>query len=108
MKKKSIKKPVKIVGDPYWDYHQVISYIENKYQIDTRDCAGKHTGNPDAEYQDFWHWICDRYDINNGSFFELDIADGLDYDGTYPWVKDILTKLLDEFGEPVMYCLAAW
>jgi len=34
-------KPIKIVRDPIYDYHEVIEYIEKKYNIKTRDYANR-------------------------------------------------------------------
>jgi hypothetical protein len=81
-------------------YDEVISYIEEKYKIDTRDYSGmfkdgKH--NPEKEYQDFWHLYCDDI-AGNGSILYMSL--NVDEDHNYPdWAKEILKLIKDEFGE---------
>jgi hypothetical protein len=116
MPRKGIAKPKKHVSEPYWDYHEVAHFINKKYKVDIDNFAGhKYTGKKnDMPYQNFWHWICDFNEIHNGSYFELDLVDGIADEvedekcGTPAWVKEILKMFLDEFEEEVMYFRAVW
>lgn len=128
MKKNNLVKP-QIKSRDYWDYHEVIEYIEAKYGISTRGYIPKcgfteeqlneiHSGTP---YLDFWHWIVDRHEIHNGSIFYLNLLgdyeegrdenDG-DWDGDDEyrprWVREIQKMIFDEFGEGEMEMLTAW
>ena len=67
--------------------------------------------NNGPEYKDFWHWVCDHYEIHNGCFITfsqetLDSYEGHD-DGMPEWVKTIygyyLKEFADENGEVEMY-----
>lgn len=98
-------KPKMIVGNPYWDYFQVIDYIEKKYEISVRDYANKFKHN-----LDFWHWLCDNdvTDSNNGSFFYLQVDRFLKERETPKWVKEILQLIKDEFNVPEMKMWVCW
>lgn len=103
----------------YWVYHEVINYIEQKYDIKTDEYTPKNgftSEHLDARsshdkkhnrkpFLCFWHWIIDNYQIHNGSQFTL-WYDPEDED-TPDWVKEILKMIFDEFepehGEMDMY-----
>lgn len=38
-------------------------------------------------YQDFWHWVVDRYEISNGGIFTMYVADD---------IKEVLADLTDD------------
>lgn len=94
------------------DWHDVESFIEEKYNCCLRDWAGKFhrpegvAYSDDVEYLDFWHVICDMSEIHNGCEFTLSLNPD-DYDperigamgNKTDWVKQILTFIKDEFGE---------
>lgn len=51
--------------------------------------------NPEPEYQNFWHWIIDRYEIHNGceiTFYESEPP-------AKDWQKEIYMRYIEEFGE---------
>lgn len=50
-------------------------------------------------YQDFWHWIVDGHQINNGCIFSLT----MDYKDAYnpSWVNEILKMFHDEFKKHI-------
>lgn len=52
----------------YYDYNKCRNYLEKKYNYDERDYAGKYKNryHEDKPYLDFWHWVCDNFDIHNG------------------------------------------
>lgn len=118
-----MKKPAEKRSEPHWDYHEVIDYIEDKYQITTRGYKPK-SGFPEGEtYLDFWHWITDVSDVHNGCFIYLNLLgdyeegraeDDGDWDGDDEyrprWVREIQKMIYDEFkpegGE--MKCWVAW
>lgn len=103
-----LKKPEKKTSS-YWVYREVIDYIEQKYNIQTRgytpkdgftneqledrsDYDKKYNNKPDL---DFWYWIINNNEINNGCLFTL----YYDPDDEYvpDWVKEILEIIFDEF-----------
>lgn len=100
-----LKKP-KIKTSSYWVYREIIDYIEQKYNVETRDYIPKNGFSSEqlegrSEFDkkrdqkphlDFWSWIIDRYDIHNGSFFTL-----LYDDDSPDWVREILKMIFDEF-----------
>src|SRR6267142_900499 len=103
-----MKKPIMKVSEPYWDYTEVIDYIEKKYSINTRGYTPKNGWTSEQlmnckvgldPYLDFWHWVIERNDhLSNGSFFVLYVDDEMSYPETPEWVKEILQLLKDEFG----------
>lgn len=107
----SMKKPNKKVVKESLDYHEVIKFIEKKYKMDTRDYSGRHNGNPDAAYEDFWHWLIDVHggDIHNGCYSYIPIDALIDstsdeYDesdaaDTPQFVKEILEMIKTEFHD---------
>lgn len=71
----------------HYVYRDIIKYIEDKYEIKTRDYYGRHgskkgkpwagelepcsydPSNPSPPYADFWHWMIDQNDhLTNGSY----------------------------------------
>lgn len=99
MNKPEKKYPVK----PMYDYHEVIDYIEEKYNINTRDYGKKFTkdGNMDNEYLDFWHWLVEHDgSISNGSTSMICIDSILNNEGygepEPDWIKEICKMIKDE------------
>lgn len=88
----------------YYDPDECAKYIEMKHGVKLCDFAGKFTigpdgtrVNPDAPYQDFWHWIADHTGFaGNGSSFWMPLAG--DYE---PWAEDSLwiKQILEWFAE---------
>ena len=80
-----------------YNYHEVIDYIEKKYNIKTRDYAGKFgkDGNTNNEYQDFWHWVLQGNEyITNGSsgiIYVNELSKNISN-----WIKEILQLIKDE------------
>jgi len=102
-----MNKPVQKVSQPYWDYHEVIDYIEKKYNIDTRG----YKREVDGVYRDFWHWIVDMCSIHNGSYFYLDIYGWMtdtDLEYVTEWQQEILKLIYDEFQEEDMRFWVSW
>jgi hypothetical protein len=103
-------KPTKITPEPYWDYREVINYIEKKYNIKTDEYIPKNgftleqlearssydKENNRKPYLCFWHWIIDHYGVHNGSSFTL-YYDDIDDENTPDWVQEILKMIFDEF-----------
>lgn len=94
-------KPRKIVRE-LLDYNDSVDWIEEKYGVKVRDFAGKfakeNVNKKDKDrppYLDFWHWLIDRYQINNGSILNMRV----DYENKeHPeWVNKILKMFHDEF-----------
>lgn len=89
----------------WYDYHEMVDYVEKKYEIKVRDYSNRWGDVHDSkkEYQDFWHWMLDT-SFNNfqrGAPMELDwkwIKD--DWGPSAPeWVNEILDMFIAEFPE---------
>lgn len=96
-------KPTKIIPEPYWDYREVINYIEAKYNIKTDEYTPKNGFTSEQlekygqePYLCFWHWIVDHHNVHNGSSFTL-YYDDIDDENTPDWVQEILKVIFDEF-----------
>lgn len=132
-----MKKPKPKVSEPFWDYHEVIDWIEKKYKIDVRSYTPK-CGFTEAQYEeakrygrkeprcDFWGHIIDGNDtIHNGCYFYMNLlgdhykgkkkGEGdWDKDDEYRprWVREIQKMIYDEFKDDLEYgemkCWVAW
>ena len=99
-----MSKPRPLLRAPIIDYHQMVSFIEDKYGISTR-------GKPD-----YWHWLIDNefYNLSNGSEQYWNMKDILDDDDLAPdWVKKITQLFYDEFKDHLdedggMHVLVQW
>lgn len=80
-----------------YDYHACRNYLQAQGGYDERDYAGKWLAPDPAQvpYQDFWHFVCDKGDVRNDSFFTMSSAWA---EGAEPWQQEILHKYLDAFG----------
>jgi hypothetical protein len=113
-----MEKPEKYTRE-YYDYGEVIDYIEDKYNIKTRGYtpqAGfteelvKKSWGTQQPYLDFWHWILDHNEISNGCMLYLEcnwmIENETENYCPY-WVKEILRLIRDEFGNEIT-CWIEW
>jgi len=93
MKKPEKKNPLPSM----YFYTEVIAYIEDKYNIKTRDYANKYgkNGNGDNEYLDFWHWVIEQCDLIQNRSYNCIYLDELIGD-TPDWVSEILQYIKDE------------
>jgi len=101
-----MKKPEEITEvKKYYDYHDMIHWVEHKYKIQVRDYYGRFgkNGNSDAPYCDFWHWITETYltEIHNGCERHIDIRELMDVakHSKKGWVVKIVELLKEEFFE---------
>lgn len=92
----------------FYDYLKCSEYLEKKYNYKEHDYAGKYKweGNKIVEYNEnvphlnFWHYVCDHYNISNGCFitFSKEFLD--DNNSNMPeFVKKIYNYYLDEFAD---------
>lgn len=85
-----------------YNWRELRLYIEDKYECDIRDYAGKFSGNPvddDAPYQDFWHVMLERLPIRNGAVINVSWTDFLASDfNNEGWVLEIVGFFVAEFG----------
>lgn len=111
-KVKTMKKPTKKQAKPYWDFYEVMGYLEQLHGKNFRDYAGKHGSNKDnVPYLDFWHWVCDQNEVHNGSWIHLpDWHYYMDPDThTDEWKKEIMQYFYDFLGDDYHERLwAAW
>lgn len=95
-------------------YDKVIKYIEQKYNIKTRDYLGKYSKkpfDPELENQDFWVFLVNAAwygEVRSGEDKLIPISDMLcnmeellDYLNELAplWVKEIAQLIKDEFGD---------
>jgi hypothetical protein len=134
---KKLKKPGKKQSKPHWDYHEVIDFIENKYNIVTRGYIPKsgftpeqlkkhadtNRGGDGIPYLDFWHYLVAQNEVHNGCFIYLNLLgdykegqadDDGDWDGDSKyrprWVREIQKMIYDEFKPKhgEMKCWVEW
>ena len=85
----------------FHDYNACAKYIDYKHNCEIRNFAGKLSGgkgNPNAPYQDFWHFVYDMCEPERDDFFYMD-EDWMQSDRITDWQKEILLWFLDEFGQ---------
>lgn len=84
----------------YFDYNKCRDYLQAKYGYDERDYAGKFVGKGVREnvpYLDFWHWVLNHHQIQNGCFVVFTRWEYEDIEEE--WVKVIYGHYLDEFAD---------
>jgi hypothetical protein len=62
----------------FYDFHKMFHAIEEKHNINFYDVNGSFKDvprNPDKEYQNFWHFLVDLWEINNGCQLEVNWAE---------------------------------
>jgi hypothetical protein len=100
-KKSAPKKPQKHRSEPYYDFLEVMHYLEQLHGKNFRDYAGKFSSKPyddSIPYLDFWHWLIDLGDISNGCWMYM--PEGYEDDpDTEDWKKEILKYFRDFLGK---------
>lgn len=95
-----MEKPKPKPSEPVYDYHELIRYIEEKYNYDSRDFDNKYGGRKDkpkgTRYLDFWHWFSDHGDTHNGCFKYIPF-DYIEDTETPDFVRTILKDIQTEF-----------
>lgn len=81
--------------DGSYDYHEVRDWLNHMYERDDRDVLGKFNGNIDAEYRDFWHFVCENAEIHNGCIFTMYEEWAEDAED---WQKEIIEQYMKNFG----------
>lgn len=102
----------------YYEWIDIAAYIERKYGKELR-CWGEMPADwpPGRPYHDFWHWVCDYYEVHKGKLFQFGPGNHL-YDAEvakkngpadvedvyisemYPdWVLEVLRAFQAEFGD---------
>ena len=102
MKKKS-QKPKLIQPEPYYNWNEIRNYIEQKYKIELRSYVSKNYPNK----HDFWLWLCETYEIQNGSTFDLELSFD-DEDDDDSWILEIFDLLSKEFNSKRIRINASW
>ncbi len=90
----------------YYVWRDARDYFEKKYKVNLEDVKGRYAGNrytsePDLNIPmcNFWGWVSGSQEVSNGSYIHFS-RDDIEDDLSQPeWKRDILTKLLEEFGE---------
>lgn len=84
---------------PVFKWSEAISYLEEKYDFDREDVAGRWengTQNPDVDFFDFTEWMQEAKEAYRGVVISFSNED-LDYDEE--WAKLVIELILKEFGE---------
>lgn len=100
-------KPQPHARGPFYEYGEVMQYLEFKYGIYPDNYTPKNgfteeqlSGLADWQekpYLNFWHWVCDMNEIHNGGTLYLDL-DAVQDDEHWPgWVCEILGYIKEEF-----------
>lgn len=86
-----------------FDYHECERYIEYQLGYKLGDTLGRWDTSPpkDVEYRDFWHFLCDRCNLHNGSYFNMKHID--EDKNLKPWQLEIINAFYLEFGEDATY-----
>ena len=95
--KKKLQKPKLIQPEPYYNWNEINSYIEQKYKIELRSYKSKH---------DFWHWLCDTYEIHNGLTFDLELF--FEDKDEVSWILEIFDLLSKEFKTKRIRIQTSW
>lgn len=102
-KAKKLQKPTKKTGEPYWDFYEVMHYLEELHGKDFRDYAGRHSGkkfDDKVPYQDFWHFVIDQNEVSNGCWIHLPDWDYyMNNEETESWRKEIMQYFKDFLGD---------
>jgi len=96
-----VKKPKKRTRSSILYWRDIETYVKKKYGKDFRDWSGKYSKNgenEETEYQDFWHFICDKCDVSNDTTIWLFPGDWMEEDDCPPWRKEVCEILVKEFG----------
>jgi hypothetical protein len=114
--KKIFEKPNPTTASVY-NYHDVIAWIEQKYEIEVRNYMSS-TSNLENQSSklDFWFWITDNqfFDIHNGAYCSLMVSPEVigqeEWDSQPSWVNEILSMIDKEFpeAEGELTVLVAW
>jgi hypothetical protein len=108
-------KPVKVRKKvmKVYDFHDLTKEVERRAGKSVRDWAGrwdKKYGTKAFEatpYQDFWHFICDNFEIHNGATEWMDF-DELLKDCDEDWQKEVCQLYIDVAGHGEHEVLHAW
>lgn len=100
--KKKLEKPKLIRSEPYYNWNEISNYIEKKYKIKLRSYVSKNYPGK----HDFWLWLCETYEIYNGSIFDLELF--FDDEDDDSWLLEIFDLISKEFKTKRIRILASW
>lgn len=99
-------KPEPYVLPPVINFMDMMGYIEKKYNVRLTDY--NKDKDKDAEYQNYWHFMLDCFQINNGAIIrEVYFSDMIDC-CDHEWQKEITQFFINEFGEGPFNLLTDW
>jgi hypothetical protein len=86
--------------DQKYLYREVIKYIEDKYEIDTRDYKPLKNRSR-MKMRDFWHWMMDvNYNVSNGCPIEIpEEWEEMDLESCPQWAREIIALIIKEFPD---------
>ncbi len=98
--KKKLQKPKLIQPEPYYNWNEIRDYIQQKYKIELRSYVSKKG----CIKHDFWLWLCETYEIHNGSIFDLELF----FEDEVPWVLEIFKLISIEFETQRIRINTSW
>ena len=84
------------------DFHEAEKWIEEKLGYPLRDTLGRHKGNCNVEYRDYWHFLIDRFSDSIHDPCVISITSDL-FEDCEPWQAEITAAFIAEFGEDAEY-----
>lgn len=117
MEQSLLVKPTKHINEPYYDYNEIIHYIEKLHNIEVRDCGGMFNKlvntivneKDKGEYFDFWHWVLEQYSyIEDGIEIAFEIKQHMNDEKTPYWVKNVLDLIHKEYPEDTLNLYISW
>ena len=96
------------------DYHKCIHFLEEKYNFDSRDYAGRYKeriSNQNIPYQNFWHWVVEMSELlGNGSYITMfdNWAEDLPEDDFRTIILNYFFQEFGEYGEDEGSILRFW
>lgn len=78
-----------------YDIMEVFCYVEEKYNTEKQGC-----------FLDFWHWVVDHFEPDNGVDIHMNTTDILKLEKK-PFIRTIVEHLQTEFGEEIT-CHVSW
>jgi len=103
-----MNKPIPTKRKDIFIFHDMMDYIEKKYNFDMHDYAKKYSDKTaqDNPYLNYWHWLIGNcfYELSNGCERYWNILEILEGDPGYEhdtpdWVKEITQMVYDEFKD---------
>ena len=106
---KKLVKPKQYM-EKYYEWNEMVDFIEGKYKCDIRDYANSISSlNDEIPYQDFWHELIEyNSEIGNNQIADIDFTDMKKQYKDEKWVRKICDMFIKEFGNKVLHIQTNW